>query len=67
MLQWGVSNIQNGLFEGCSQIGGAKRPPLPKICHTCPAMMKLGTIMLYIERIQKLYEPRDTPLEFYRH
>ena len=56
MLQWGVSTIQNGLFGGCSQIGGAKRPPLPKICHTYPTMMKLGTIILYIERIQKIYE-----------
>ena len=27
--------------------GGAKRSPLPKICYTYPAMMKLG--VLYTE------------------
>ena len=34
---------------------GAKRPPLPKICHTYPTMMKLCTVMPYLKKIQKLY------------
>ena len=44
--------------------GGKKDPTLPKICHTYPKMMKPGTVMPYPNRIQKLYESRDTPLEF---
>ena len=26
--------------------GGPKRPPLPKICHTYPTVMKLGSYTL---------------------
>ena len=63
-----LNPIQDGLFWGCSRIRGeAKRFPLPKICHTYPAMMKLGTVIPYLKKIQKIYESRDTPLEFRRH
>ena len=44
--------------------GGGKKAPLPKICHTYPTMMKLGTVIPYLKKIQKIYESRDTPLEF---
>ena len=44
--------------------GGPKRPPPPKICHTYPTVMKLGTVIPYPKKIQKIYESRDTPLEF---
>ena len=38
--------IQDGHFWGCSRMGeGAKRPPLPNICHTYPTMIKLGTVI----------------------
>ena len=43
---------------------GQKSSPLPKICHTYPTVMKLGTVIPYPEKIQKIYESRDTPLEF---
>ena len=57
--------IENGLFRGCSRIGGgAKRSILPKICHTYPTMMKLGTVIPYLKKIQKIYESCDTPREF---
>ena len=42
----------------------AQKGPLPKICHTYPTMMKLGTILPYIKEIHKIYKSRDTPLEF---
>ena len=60
------NHIQDGLFRGCSRMrGGAKRPPpLPKICHTYLTMMKLGTVIPYLKKIQKIYKSRDTPLEF---
>ena len=44
--------------------GGAKRTAHPKICHTYPTMMKLGTIIPYLKKIQNIYESHDTPLEF---
>ena len=60
--------IQNGHFRGYSRIGGGpKRSPLPKICHTYPTMMKLGTIIPSLKKIQKLYQSRDTPPEFCWH
>ena len=36
--------------------GGGQKGPLPKICHTYPTMIKLGTIIPYPKKIQKLYE-----------
>ena len=63
-----LNPIQDGLFLGCSRMGGGergtKRPPLPKICHTYPTMMKLGTVIPYTKKIQKIYELRDTSLDF---
>ena len=43
--------------------GGAKRPPsLKSVTH--PTLMKLSTVIPYLNRIQKLYESRDTLPEF---
>ena len=53
-----------GFFGAAHGWRGPKRPPLPKICPTYPAMMKLGTVIPYLKKIQKIYESRDTPLEF---
>ena len=52
-----------GLF-GAAHGWGAKRLPLPKICHTYPTKMKLGTVIPYLKKIKKIYKSRDTPLEF---
>ena len=55
--------IQDGHFPGCSRMGGgAKRPPSLKI--TNPPMMKLGTAILYLKKIQKIFESRDTSPDF---
>ena len=62
-----INPIQDGLFRGYSRMGEAKKVPLPKICHTYPTMMKLGTVIPYPKKIQKIYESRDTPLEFCWH
>ena len=58
--------IQNGLFRGCSQIGETKKTPpsLPKICCTYHTIMKLGTLIHYLKRIQKIYKSSDTSVEF---
>ena len=38
-------------------MGGPKRPDLPKICHTYPAMMKLGSYTL----------PKEDPKKYMNH
>ena len=48
--------IQDGPFRGCSPMGKAKKAPFLKICHTYPTMMKLGTFISYLKKIQKMYE-----------
>ena len=53
-----------GLFCGCSWIGGANSGLLPKICLAYSTMMKLGTSVHYLEKIQKTCNSRDTLLEF---
>ena len=53
-----------GLFGAAHGWGGGKKAPLPKICHTYPTAMKLDTVIPYPKKIQKIYESRDTPLEF---
>ena len=59
-----LNPIQDGFFQGCSRMGGeAKRPLVPKICRTNPAMIKLGTVIPYLKEIQNKYESRATPLE----
>ena len=45
-------------------IYAAKGPPLPKICHTHPTMMKLGKVMPNPKNFQKRYESRGAPFEF---
>ena len=58
-----LNSIQDGLLGDCSRIGGAKSP-LPKLYHTYPTMMKLGTVIPYLRKVQTIYESRDKPLEF---
>ena len=53
-----------GLFGAAHGWGGAKRPLIPKTCHTYPTMMKLGTLIPYLKKIQKAYKSRDTPHDF---
>ena len=68
-----LNPIQDGPFQGCSWIGGggkggvgagAKRPSLPKICYKNSTKMKLGTVIPYVQKTQKIYKSCETPLEF---
>ena len=52
-----------GIF-GAAHGRGSKRPPLPKICHTYPTMMKFGTVIPYLKEIRKINESRDTHPDF---
>ena len=58
------NTIQDGIFLGYSRMGA---PLLPKIRHTYPTMMKLGTVIPYLRKTQKMYKSRDTSLEFCQH
>ena len=55
---------ESNIFSSRRRWEGAKRHPLHKIGHTHPAMMKLATVIPYLKKLQKIYESRDTPLEF---
>ena len=43
----------------CGQ-GRGKRPSFPKICDTYPTMMKLGTLIPYLKKIQEIHKSPDT-------
>ena len=51
-----------GFFGAAHGWGGrrGKMAPLPKICHTYPTVMKRGTVIPYLKKIQKTYESRET-------
>ena len=54
-----------GLLGAAHGWVGSKKSPLTKICHTYPTMMKLGTIIPYLNKIKKIYESRDTLLQHF--
>ena len=47
-----VNPIPDGYFSGGSRMVWTK-VPLSKICHTYPTVMKLGTVIPYLKKIQK--------------
>ena len=47
-----------GLFGAGHGLGA----PIPKIWPTYPTMIKLGTVIPYLKKLQKIYESHDTPL-----
>ena len=51
-----------GFFGAAHGWGGerGKKTLLLNICHTYPAMMKLGTVIPYLKEIKKMYESRNT-------
>ena len=55
------------IFEAAHRWGAM--PPFPKICHTYPTMMKRGTVIPYLKKIQRIYDSRYTPPDFcwYQH
>ena len=58
MEAWGWGVCGGG---GCVWVVWGKNGTLPKICHSYPSMMKLGTVVPYLKKIQNIYESRDTP------
>ena len=54
-----------GIFRATHEWGEGKNAILPKICHIYPAMMKLGIVIPYLKKTQKITESRDAPSEFW--
>ena len=52
MLGISLTLFKIGYF-GAAHGEGQKDLPLPKICHTYPKMIKLGTVIPYLKKIQK--------------
>ena len=42
--------------------GSGQKVPLPRICHTSPTMMKLGTVIPYLKRFKKYMNHVTHPL-----
>ena len=68
--QWNSKNnkknftlFRMGIFGAAHEWGEGGQKGL-KICHTYPTMMKLGTVIPYVKKIQKIYESQDTHLDF---
>ena len=59
-----LSLFRMGLFGAAY---GWREVPLTKICHACPIVMKIGTVIPYLKRIQNIYKSDDTTLEFCSH
>ena len=58
-----ITLFRMGLFRAAHGWVG-KKAPLPKICHTYPTMIKLGTVIPYLMKVQQIYESSDTFLKF---
>ena len=55
-----------GIFGAAHGWVGQERP-LPKICHTYPTVMKLGTVIPCLKKIQKIFKSCDTSHDFCCH
>ena len=53
-----------GLLTDRGGGGGGQKGPSSLKSDTYPTMMKLGTVIAYLEKIQKTYESSETPSVF---
>ena len=58
-----------GLFEAAHGWGGGsgQKGLLPKICDIYSTVMRLGTVILYLKKNQKIYKSRDILLKVCWH
>ena len=62
-VKFSLTLFMMGIFWAAHGWGGQKGP-LSKLWHTYPTIMKPSTVIPYLKKIKKIYEPLDTPLEF---
>ena len=60
-----VNPIQMGIFGAAPGWGGPKRFPVLKSVRHNITLIKLVTLIPDLKKIQKVYESRDTSLEFW--
>ena len=53
-----------GIFGAAHRWEGGKKALLRKICYAYSTMIKLGTVIPYLKKLQKIYESREEPLKF---
>ena len=60
------SSYSDWVFLGLLTDRGCKNPPppVPKICHTYPTMVKLSTAIPYLTKIRNIHKSRETPNMF---
>ena len=63
-LQKDFSSLSSLILFSMGPLGvahrcGGKKVSFPKICHTYPTMMKLGTVIPSLVKIQKISESRE--------
>ena len=58
--------IHNGIFRGCSRIWGGRQKGPPSL-KSVTNILQWWTVIPYLKKIPKIYESRDTPLEFCWH
>ena len=56
--------IQDRPFHSFPRTGRRQKGPPSLKSVTLSTMMKVGTVIPYLKKIPKIYESRDTPLEF---
>ena len=64
LLRWAFSKL---LMDGGGEGGrgvGCRKALFSKIFHAYAAMMKLGTLIPYQEKIQKIYKSWDASIKF---
>ena len=65
-LRWNLTLFRMGLFEDAHG-WVAQKGTLSKICHIYPTLMKIGTVIPYLNKIQKIHKSLDTLIEFCWH
>lgn len=63
-LKYDTPLLRMGVFRAAHGIRSKKPPTLPKIFHSHPTVIKIGTVIPYLKRIQEIYKSRDRPLDF---
>ena len=48
----------------CVCVGSGGVSSRLKICHTYPTIMKRGTVIPYLKKVEKIYKSRETSLDF---
>ena len=70
LSSYSINPTQDGPLVGLLTNGGGQKAPSPRLCkirHTYPTLMKLGTVVSFPKKIQKIHKSSDTPLEFCWH